>query len=178
MKYFKITDTSELKYAPQLINWYGKFDVRDIRLKSYPKLPKKEIFLISPSEKTIFTDFILFPFLLVSQKVIDVIKMYRELCFYREIILLDQVNGQSAIYYLPVFNENNQLRIIEKVYDNGESRQGTIVFEEKVEINKNIFWSRDSLKRHTIISLDLAESLLRRNVIGLGIEEIELFMKD
>ncbi|MBE7728135.1 MAG: hypothetical protein E7244_28210 [Enterocloster citroniae] len=128
MKYFKITDTSELKYAPQLTNWYGKFDVRDIRLESYPKLPKKEIFLISPSEKAIFTDFILFPFLLVSQKVIDVIKMYRELCFYREIILLDQVNGQSAIYYLPVFNENNLLRIFEKVYDNGESRQGTIAF--------------------------------------------------
>lgn len=41
MKYFEIQDTPELKYAPKIKNWYGKFDVRDIKLESYPKLPKR-----------------------------------------------------------------------------------------------------------------------------------------
>lgn len=30
MKYFEIKDSPELKYAPKLKNWYGKFDVRNI----------------------------------------------------------------------------------------------------------------------------------------------------
>lgn len=85
MKYFEIQDSPELKYAPQLKDWYGKFDVRDICPMGFPKLPERELFLIEPSENTIFTDIILFPFLLISPMVREVIQMYREACFYREI---------------------------------------------------------------------------------------------
>ena len=67
MKYFEIQDSPELKYAPQLKDWYGRFDVRDIRIDTFPKLPDMQLFMIEPSENTIFTDIILFPFLLVSQ---------------------------------------------------------------------------------------------------------------
>ena len=30
MKYFEIKGSPELKYAPKLKNWYGKFDVRRV----------------------------------------------------------------------------------------------------------------------------------------------------
>lgn len=46
----------------------------------------------------------------------------------------------------------------------------------RVVVNSNIFWITDMIKRHTIISLDMAESLLRREVFGLGIKEVELFL--
>ena len=82
MKYFKIQDSPELKYAPQIKNWYGSFDVRDIRIDRFYKLPKMQLFPIEPSENLIFTDIILFPFLLVSPLVYDVIQMYRERCFF------------------------------------------------------------------------------------------------
>lgn len=48
---------------------------------------------------------------------------------------------------------------------------------DKVNVSSQIFWVNDSKKRHTIISLDLAESLLRRDVFGLGLKEVELFRK-
>lgn len=168
MKYFEIVDTPELKYAPKLERWYGKFDVRNIGFRTFPKLPKKQLFTIEPSERTIYTDFILFPFLLLSFKVINVIKMYRELCFYRDVILLDQISGKSELYYLPVFDETDRLLV----------RENRNELEKAVNVDKHIFWVRDSLKRHTIISLDLAESLLRRGVTGLGIREVELFMNE
>lgn len=177
MKYFEIQDTPELKYAPQIKNWYGKFDVRDIKLESYPKLPERQLFIIEPSENTIFTDIILSPFLLVSPKVMHVIKMYKDCCFYRDIILLDQLKKKSQLYYLPVFNETNSILVAEKKY-----KDGLCVFDstkqkvDKVIVNKNIFWANDSIKRHTIISLDLAESLIRREIFGLGIREVELFL--
>lgn len=169
MKYFEIQEAPELKYAPCLENWYGAFDVRDISLEAYPKLPQRQLFTIEPSEKTIFSDLILFPFLLLSPKVTDVIKMYRERCFYREVILLDQVSGKSELYHLPVFDETDRLLIVDKQSD---------ASDEAIDPNKHIFWVRDSLKRHTIISLDLTESLLKREVMGLGIKEIELFIKE
>jgi hypothetical protein len=169
LKYFELQDGPELKYAPRLENWYGKFDVRDIRLEGYPRIPKRQLFTIEPSENTIFTDIILFPFLLISPKVMDVIKMYKELCFYTNVILLDQVSGKSELYHLPVFHETKKLFIREK--------QGK-TSNESVIVDTNVFWVRDSLKRHTIISLDLAESLLRRNVTGIGIKEVELLINE
>lgn len=169
MKYFEIQEAPELKYAPQLENWYGKFDVRDIRLEGFPRLPDRQLFTIKPSDRTIFTDIIQFPFLLLSLKVAEVIKMYRERCFCRDVILLDQISGKSELYQLPVFDETDRLTIRER-------QEG--VQNETVELDKHIFWVRDSLKRHTVISLDLAESLLRREVTGLGLKEIELTVKE
>lgn len=95
--------------------------------------------------------------------------MYKELCFYTNVILLDQVSGKSELYHLPVFHETKKLFIREK--------QGK-TSNESVIVDTNVFWVRDSLKRHTIISLDLAESLLRRNVTGIGIKEVELLINE
>ncbi len=169
MKYFEIQEAPELKYAPQLENWYGKFDVRDIKLEGFPRLPDRQLFTIKPSDRTIFTDIIQFPFLLLSLKVTEVIKMYRERCFCRDVILLDQISGKSELYQLPVFDETDKLSIRER-QDGAQN--------ETVDLDKHIFWVRDSLKRHTVISLDLAESLLRREVTGLGLKEIELAIKE
>ncbi len=169
MKYFEIIDTPELKYAPRPERWYGKFDVRDIGIRTFPRLPKRQLFTVEPSEKTIFTDFILFPFLLLSLRVVDVIRMYREVCFCRDVILLDQISGESELYYLPVFDETDKLLVREKQgFQSGK----------QIEVDKHIFWVRNSLKRHTIISLDLAESLFRRGITGLGVREVELALNE
>ena len=178
MKYFEIQDSPELKYAPQLKDWYGRFDVRNINPLGYPKLPERELFFVEKSENIIFTDIILFPFLLISPLVREVIQMYREVCFYREIILLDQQSGLSKIYYLPVLDETKSIQLVKKQYKNEVCQ---LKFEpannREVFIDRNLFWVRDAKKRHTIISLDMAESLIRRNVIGLGLQEVKLYYK-
>lgn len=176
MKYFELQDNPDLKYAPRIKNWYDKFDTRNITLEKYPDLPQHQLFILDSTSKIIFTDFILFPFLLVSPAVMDIIQMYKELCFYRDVILLDQVGGESKLYYLPVFNETSKLRVVEKGDKLLEDSLFNLLYE-KVYFDKNIFWVNDSKKRHTIISLDLAESMLKRNITGLGIKEVELFVK-
>lgn len=166
MKYFKIQDSPELKYAPQIKNWYGSFDVRDIRIDRFYKLPKMQLFPIEPSENLIFTDIILFPFLLVSPMVYDVIQMYRERCFFRKVILADQVKRESRLYYLPVLDETSQIRL-----ESGRGKEGLCV-------DRNLFWVRDTKKRHIIMSMDMAESLIRREVTGLGLCEVTLWDKE
>ena len=178
MKYFEIQDSPELKYAPQLKNWYGKFDVRNIRIDSFPKLPDMQLFTIESSKNTIFTDLILFPFLLVSPMVQEVIKIYRECCFFRKIVLLDQENQESRVFFLPVLDETNAIQIQRIQYKNGKRNlEMPEIQGERIELDRNLFWVRDSKKRHIILSLDMAESLIRRNIMGLGLCEVELYNK-
>ncbi len=177
-KYFELQETPELKYAPRIGNPFGKFDIRNIRLETYPKLPKRQVFFIESSDKNIFTDIILSPFLMISPMVLEVIRMYQETCFCREVILIDQLQRRSRLYFLPVFDETGELQAVGKEYGNGTGvsrpagQQG-----ERVAVDKNIFWIRDSFRRHTVISLDMAESLIRRDVFGLGLREVELYRK-
>ena len=37
MKYFKLQEAPEGKRGPQIMNWYGSFDVRNIRMEGFPK---------------------------------------------------------------------------------------------------------------------------------------------
>ena len=87
-----------------------------------------------------------------------------------------QLQRKSQLYFLPVFNETKALCVESKEYDNGKNiSKQTKQQGEKVFVNKNIFWVSDSLKRHTILSMDIAESLIRREVFGLGLKEVELY---
>jgi len=175
MKFFVLIDSPDLKYSPKLTEWHKRIDVRNIRIDKYPKLAEQELFIIKSEEKVIFTDIILFPFLLVTPMVKDVIEMYGDTCFFRKIILLDQVHQKSELYYLPILDETDKIQLALKNYDeNGQSSNTKTFTNNSFTINKNIFWVRDSMKKHTVISLDLAESLLRRNVVGLGIQEVVL----
>ena len=119
MKYFKLQEAPEGKRGPQIMNWYGSFDVRNIRMEGFPKIPKRQLYMVEPVDPLIFTDIILFPFLLVSPEVKRVIEMYREQSFYREVILLNQKTGESKLYYLPVLNETADLDVVERSYKNG-----------------------------------------------------------
>lgn len=178
MKYFQVQDTPELKYAPKLKNWYGSFDVRDICLDKFPQLPEMQLFIIEPSQKTQFTDIILFPFLLVSPMVQEVIKMYRERCFFRTVILLDQLNQESRMYYLPVLDETSDIHLKRIEYKNGKRlSDAQVAGGERLNLDRHLFWVRDSNKRHIILSMDMAESLIRRGVTGLGLGEVELYSK-
>ena len=178
VKYFEIQDSPELKYAPQLKNWYGTFDVRDIRIDTFPKLPERQLFTIEPCENTVFTDIILFPFLLVSPMVKEVIEMYLEHCYFRIVILLDQFNKESRLYYLPVLDETSDIQLQRIQYKDGENIPGTFNEErEKIEMDRNLFWIKDLQKRHIILSLDMVESLIRRGVTGPGFCEVELYSK-
>ena len=104
--------------------------------------------------------------------------MYRECCFFRKIVLLDQENQESRLYYLPVLDETNAIQIQRIQYKNGKRNLDMPEIQgERIELDRNLFWVRDSKKRHIILSLDMAESLIRRNIMGLGLCEVELYNK-
>ncbi len=179
MKYFELVNTLELKYAPKIKNSRTKVEEKDIQSKSFSQLPQTQLWVLEPSERIIFTDIILFPFLLVSPNVKKIIEMHQADCCYRDIILLDEVSGKTKLYHLPMLYETNQLQIISRKRGDMEGWQK--LREEssarRPVIKSNIFQVRDTLMQHTIISLELAESLLSNRTFGIGLREVELIMK-
>jgi len=172
MKYFELTLNSVIyKNAPSLINWYGIQDVRLIKWDSYHKLKNRNIYTIESSTETVFTDIISFPFLLVSSKVKDTIQMYGDKVVFKETILLDAKNQTDKVYYLPVMQENSKIKLAYAMKTKNSVCNKNV--PEWVN-ERNIFWISEKGKRHTIINLDLAESLLRRKAIGLQLKEVHL----
>ncbi len=150
MIYFEMIDTPVLVCAPRLVGWPQAFDVRNIRIDRFPKIPKMQLFTIEPAEDTVFTDVILFPFLLVSPVVKDVIKMYRERCFFRQVILLDQINNESRLYYLPVLDETGDIRICRKEYLKESEVDEAANQGKALRLNRNLFWVRDLHRRECL----------------------------
>lgn len=176
MKYFELTLNRDIyKTAPKLINWYRVQDVRLIKWETYHKLQKRQIYNIEPSSETIFTDIVSFPFLLVSPMVKNVIKMYGDEVIFREIILMDSQNEIEQVYYLPVMRENLEIELSNIMKNDNLNYHKNL---PQWIVNKNIFWVSQKGERHTIISLDLAESLLHRGAIGLQLKEVRFITKD
>ncbi len=171
MKYFEITlDRDSYRSAPQIINWYERINVRLINWECYHLLPDRKILPISPSPDTIFTDIVTSPFLLVSPVVKDVIRMYGDDVVFKEIILSDSSNKIYCQYYLPIMEIRHNVRL-SYVRAGGENKieGGNASRQDKLG---NIFWLKDKGAKQTIINLDMAESLLRRNVKGIKLREI------
>jgi len=172
MKYYELKlDSDNFSEAPRLISWYGIQDVRLIKWESYHKLKKRLVYNIDPTENIVFTDIISFPFLLVSPMVRDTIKMYGDMVVFKETILLNAEKNFEEVYYLPIMQESSQIKL--SYVEKKENCKPQIKVPEWVG-ERNIFWLKQSEKRHTIITLDLAESLLRRNATGLNLKEVFL----
>lgn len=105
--------------------------------------------------------------------------MYREHCYFRKMVLLDQKNQKSKLYYLPVLDETSDIQLQRIQYTNGKGVPELMDIKgERIELDRNLFWVKDSKKRHIILSLDMAESLIRRGIRGLGLCEVKLYSKN
>lgn len=173
MRYFIVEVNPAYQSAPVIINWYGKFDVRMINPKEHHKLPKRKLLMIQNYKNTVFTDIITFPFLLVSEKVYDVIKIYEPRTPFKQIVLLDSVNQAAQLYYLPILavcdclSEKSELNL-----DKSVIRRAVIEPEETQD--KSFFRIGGVKNAYYVMRLDLAESLLRRDVKGLGLKLVDI----
>lgn len=172
MKYYELKLNSDVyTNAPQLINWYGIQDVRLIRWETYHKLQNRLVYNVGSTETITATDIISSPFLLVSSMVKDTINLYGDAVVFKEIILINDCNTFSELYYMPIMEENSEITMAYRKQSGHNKRyKNDLAWIEE----RSIFWIKHKNSRATIINLDLAESLLRRNAVGLHLEEVIL----
>lgn len=174
MKFYLLgTDISYANY-PKIQKWFGEIDPRNFNIQDAHKIPNRQIFMIHESENTVFTSIIDNPFPLISTEIRDVFDIYEPHIIYKEIVLLDQKYERAKVYYLPILEEIECLHEkSEYNLDKSVIKKGVIDYEKTKD--KAIFRLMGFDHYYMVGRLDLVESILKRNVKGIGLKELEVY---
>jgi len=159
--------------APQIIYDQYQIDRRNITSVDFHKINKRTLLYIKRDKNTIFTDVITNTFLLFSTQAFEIIKKYEPHIPSKQIVLLDEENRRTEVYFLPLLLK--AAPISENINDKQPNK---LVLQSELIRDKNIFWVEGYSTLQPVISLDLAESLLRRGARGLHLTEVSLRTDD
>ena len=171
MIYFTIHQDKRILNAPEVA--FTKKDMEE--LKAFPTKEQvfqpKIIYVKSTLTNRIdYPDFIDAPILLVSEKLKSLVSNYQKNIWMRTIVLINEQDHQQQIYYaiyppkLPYISKQS-------VFNQGQQLEKFILDETKVGYNR--IFIAEGMERYLIIRLDVAESVLRRNVNGIIFKEIK-----
>lgn len=154
MKYFILRQHLLLGQKFQLNNWQEKIDPKWICFRDFYKIPRRCVFTASLGENIPFPNIVITPFLLFSKLIMDVVELYGEPVYRRDIIIINEQDQQRKQYYLVMLETIGE---------------GRVLWEES-----NLFCMEINNQKEIVISQDFAESILRRGVVGIALKEIEM----
>lgn len=173
MKYFLIETSKTMSNVPQLSRWYDKIDIRDIHVESAYKIAARQLIPVKAEPEFPFPDIISMPVFLMSQCAKTVAEMYEPGTVWKEIVLLDRENDKIYRYFLPVFEEVECLAE-DTVFNLDHSILKKIVLKRNAVKDKNMFRIAGVRKQYIVGNLDVTESMLKRNMRGIGITELQV----
>lgn len=153
MQYFTMQTQKLFLESLNIIGWQEKINKDWICLDELHRIPKRILLPVGKRDTVPFPDIISSPFLMVTDLIYGVIKMYGDLVYTRDVILMDYKNHIHKRYYLLVFN-------------NIEG-SGSAIWDY------NIFYKNINKVRKIVVRLDFAESILRRGATGIWLEKID-----
>lgn len=168
MKYFILGRDGANPY-PQVLNWSQVLDMRKLNRLRYQELPPYFLLDMKMGFDSLFPDIILFPFLLLSKGAMEVAVLYDSEMPYRFTTLFDVEKGQFVSYYCPVLEEVDCV-----VGGNAHERKGILLDREKIS-GIPLFYIRIKDETMAVIRMDLAERLLERDVVGMELEEVNVY---
>lgn len=171
MKYFLMETDPDCGKAPRITDWFNKIKKTDICLERHHVIEKRIVFMIKSDPETVFTGVITSPFLLLSEEVFMIVRQYDKIIS-KEMILVDAANQLTKRYYLPILRKVDCLSEQSKL-----SKDRTVLIHaaaDRSKIKGDIFWIDGYEGTAPVISLDLAESILRREARGISLKPIEL----
>lgn len=117
-------------------------------------------------------DFIKSPVYMVSEMAKGVVDMYEDDLIFKKIVLIHKEEERQLSYYHLLLKEIGALDEETEYYPNGMVKR-MVLSREKIGDHK-VFLLGDSKIRLPVVSLEVAESLLRRNAAGIIFQEIEV----
>lgn len=141
---------------------------------------KKDAAIINPSTTLYFSeksgetapDFIQSPIALVSDMVKQVLDAYEDHMVFRSVSLIDKERGEILLYHTLLLEEMDMLSERAEFYPNGSVKH--LLLDSKKIGDHKIFAMDTRRFRNPFVSLEVVESLLRRNVSGILFREVEV----
>ncbi|MBQ6888404.1 MAG: hypothetical protein IJN54_12935 [Lachnospiraceae bacterium] len=172
MKYFLI-ETDEKNYIPYSINKNRAVDIRYVNREYAYKIPNCCVVDMKTPIDVFFPGIFTEPILLVEEMVANVIEMYAPETIFKTIYLLEEESELHRTYFMPILEEVDCLS--DKTL---RSRGGTellqIVLKEEAVKKKPVFRVAGFLHTYLIGQMDFIESILRRDVRGIKLKELEV----
>lgn len=174
MKYFILKQDERYKSIP-IIKGIPKeiIDPRDLYKKNYHLMPKVTRLETYNSEPINFIDIITNPILMLTEKAIDIVKIYMPKLTTRDISIIDKIGGRTQTYQIPLIPKIECLTKSNILKEN----RGKI---EKLQLDKKrikhqpLFYIAELKEDLVVIRLDMLESMLKRKIRGIQIQEVEV----
>jgi len=174
MKYFLLDIAPACTQAPRILSGNEELNRRDINLKNHSAIKNRMLFFIDSTQGTIFTGIVTQPFFLLSEAMHKITKQYEPAMPSKQVVLLGKENHISSLYYLPILPRIKAISD-KSTLNNGRTKFiGNPVLKKSWLNNRHMLWLADFNSDLPIISLDLAESMLRRGARGLALTPVIL----
>lgn len=176
MKYFIVKQDNEYKNAPRFINWFQNYDMESYEAGHYSRLPDRKVIEIEPNANTTFIDVLSNPFFLVSKEIKKVLSLFEPNMEFRQILCLDRKNQLGHQYFLPCLPFISCISPKSQFNLDHSMLLKPVLEEEKIP-DKGIFILGDVKSRYVVMRLDVVETILRKKVYGIELEEVEIIPK-
>ncbi len=130
---------------------------------------------VKGDEKSIFPDLLQSPTLMLSEKLYQVLKYYDADVIYKIAILTDRKMKRQEIYRL-MLPKTQQVLSKDTIY----FKNGWIdkpVLRADIEAGKRIFYISEGITHHLIVTDEVLESILMREMVGIQYEEVSVEKK-
>lgn len=165
MKYFMIVKAENNPF-PEIVNWNRSLDVRLLCRQSYRSLPPFLMLDMRLDLDAYMPDILVSPFLLLSREAMETVILYDQELPFVFAALFDTKQGVCGSYYCPVPED---VDCIAERSGNGEIR---VLLEQGQIGGRALFRVTVQDKKRAVIRMDLAESLLARDITGLELREV------
>lgn len=173
MRYYLITQDKGYIKVPKILDAYKVLSLNNTKPPSAKNLERRTIITMKAEEDTVYTDILTGSLFLVSETMKECMELFEPNLKFKEIILLEQTRREKQHYFLP------QLQELDCLTENSEYGFGHMeltkieIAEEKLK-DKAIFRIAGMEKDYIIARLDMVESLLRRGIKGMALEEVQV----
>lgn len=171
MKYFMLKQDTSLENAVELKGFNNSQKVNMLKSDADKYRDLTGMDMIS-NENTVYPDLIQAPVLMVSEELHDLFKLYEPTIIYKIVVLTDKERKKQKVYRL----------VLPDIIDglNEKTTYTKVGWLEKMVLDRNkigdynIFQIKAGLDIYFIVSLDVAEAMLKRGVKGIKFIEVEV----
>lgn len=169
MRYFRIY-ANDRNPQPRFLNWYTKIRPGRPDHQVYEDLSRQNHFQVEFNGEIPFLDIICHPCFMVSKEFAALIRLYSPEVRFKYATLFDKDNKRTAYYQIPNLPELDCLDVRSELNREQSEIITGILKEEKIQLCP-IFRLGGVKGRYIVGNLNFVESVYRREVTGMRIEE-------
>lgn len=174
MEYF-VLEVGKKYVQPDIKEFYGKIDKRTLDLTGKNEIPPNLFLYVHENMQMVATSIMTFPTFMVNREMREVILMYQRGITFKRIILYSKERKESMTYYLPFLEEIDCL-----LEESKQNVKKGLYDSLKIDGNKvkgrALISVGGLLTSCILVRMDLLESMLMRNTIGIEVKETEVLL--